>query len=389
MKILIVHNRYLQPGGEDVVVEAEAALLARNGHDVHRMETSNEELQHVSSGHAAMKTVWNSSARASVAKRAVETGADIVHFHNTFPLLSPSTYYAAAQTSAVVQTLHNYRLVCPAATLLRNGKNCQACVGNVPWRGVVHKCYRESRAATLATAAMSSTHRLLGTWARKVDAYIALTSFARDIFVRGGLPAGKVHVKPNFVDPDPGFAQRVGAGFVYVGRLEEGKGIRVLMNAWRLLQTPLPLRIIGSGPLETQVREFAREFRNVELLGHVERGRVIEELKRARALIAPMLWLENFPLSICEAMATGCAVIAADNSNVSAILNQGAAGVLFRSGDWAALAHAVEMVAFDDALCVRVTETARREYEMKYTADANYRMLMSIYEHSGNRAARV
>ncbi|HUP89612.1 MAG TPA: glycosyltransferase family 4 protein [Longimicrobiales bacterium] len=389
MKILIVHNRYLQAGGEDVAVEAEAALLARKGHDVHRMETSNEELLQLSSSRAAMNTVWNSAARASVARRAVETRADIVHFHNTFPLLSPSTYYAAAQTSAVVQTLHNYRLVCPAATLLRDGKNCEVCVGNVPWRGVVHKCYRESRAATFATAAMSSTHRVIGTWARKVDAYIALTSFARDIFVRGGLPADKVHVKPNFVDPDPGFAHGVGVGFLYVGRLEEGKGIRVLMSAWRLLQNPLPLRIIGTGPLESQVQAFAAEFKNVELLGQVPRTRVVEELKRARALIAPMLWLENFPLSICEAMATGCAIIAADNANVSAILNHGGAGVLFRTGDGAALAHAIKLVATDDALCVRVTETARREYEMKYTADANYRALMSIYEHSGIRAARV
>lgn len=381
-RVLIVHNRYLQAGGEDVAVAAEAALLERYGHEVHLHESSNAELQQMSAPRAAMVTFWNSNARAQVATHAQQINADVVHFHNTFPLLSPATYYAAAENAAVVQTLHNYRLVCPAATLMRDGRPCEDCVGTSGWRGVLHGCYRDSRAATFATAAMTSAHKLIGTWARKVDAYIALTPFTRSVFVRGGLPAEKVFVKPNFFDSaefgDAAPNEREDY-FLFVGRLEEGKGIRVLLEAWRALDDAPRLKIIGSGPLDAEVRAFAASHSAVEMLGQVSRPRVIEELRRARALIAPMLWFENFPLTVCEAMACECPIIAADTANLREILNDGNAGVMFRSGDAAALAQAVLLTHMDATLRARIAAAGKQEYESTYTADANYRALRDIY----------
>lgn len=340
---------------------------------------------------AALRTVWNREARDAVAQHATQVGADIVHFHNTFPALSPATLHGVHAQAAVVQTLHNFRLVCPAASLLRNGKPCEACVGTSGWRGVVHACYRGSRGATLATAVMTSSHRIAGTWANKVDAYIALTPFTRDVFVRGGLDASKIFVKPNFVSlraPDQQPDQERN-GVLFVGRLEEGKGIRVLMDAWRRMREPLPLKIIGSGDLLDEVRAFASVVPNVELLGHVSRDRVIDELHAARMMIAPMLWFENFPLSVCEAMAAGCAVVAADSANLRAILLDGEAGVLFKHGDPVDLARVATATYGDKGLCERVRATARREYDTKYTPEANYRTLMSIYEHSRTRTTRV
>lgn len=378
MKILIVHNHYLQPGGEDVAVAAEAALLRNRGHTVELLETSNEDMETTSAVRAAAGAVWSYDGKSRVSKVRAQFAPDVVHFHNTFPRLSPSVYYAADR-AAVVQTLHNFRLVCPAATLLRDGKPCEECVGRFAWPGVMHACYRGSRAATFASAAMVQTHRAVGTWRDRVDAYIALTPFTRDVFLRGGLPADKLYVKPNFVDPDPSIGSQRGSHFLFVGRFEEGKGIRVLMEAWRSMDRPPPLRLIGSGPFESEVREFADGIEGVTVFGRVARDRVIEELKQARAYIAPLLWYENFPLAICEAMATGTPVIAADVANVRDILQHGNAGLLFERANAQALVQAVRKAVDEPEAMSMIARAAREQYERCYTADANYQTLMHIY----------
>jgi glycosyltransferase involved in cell wall biosynthesis len=379
LRVLIVHNRYVVPGGEEVVVAAEAALLERNGHTVSRFESSNDAIIEMSPMRAASHAIWNRHSRAGLAELKARFKPDIVHFHNTFPLMSPSVYYAGLESSTVVQTLHNFRLVCPAGTLLRAGKPCELCVGRIAWPGVMHGCYRDSRGASLVAAAMVQSHRALGTWTRRVHAYIALTPFSRDIFLRGGLPPEKVHVKPNFVSPDPGISTARAGHFLYVGRFEQGKGTRVLLDAWRTMTDPPALRVIGSGPLEPEVVRFAEERPGVQLLGRLPRERVLEELKQARALVAPSLWYENFPLTICEAMATGCPVIASDLPNVRALLGDGQAGVLVQARDAHLLKRAIEHAAADDAELRRVAVAARALYEAHYTAEANYRMLMGIY----------
>jgi len=388
LRVLIVHNRYVVPGGEEVVVAAEAALLERNGHTVSCFESSNEAIFEMSAVRAASHAVWNRNSRAELAQLKARFKPDVVHFHNTFPAMSPSVYYAGLEASTVVQTLHNFRLVCPAGTLLRAGKPCELCVGRVAWPAVRYGCYRGSRSASLVAAAMVQTHRALGTWTRRVHAYIALTQFSREIFLRGGLPAEKLYIQPNFVAPDPGVSTARAAHFLYVGRFEEGKGTRVLLDAWRSMTNPPPLRMVGSGPLEPEVVHFAEERAGVQLLGRLSRERVLEELKQARALVAPSLWYENFPLTICEAMATGCPVIASDLPNVRALLGEGRAGVLVPARDAQLLKQAVEHAVVDGDALRQVARSARTLYETHYTADANYRMLLAIYD-SARRARKV
>lgn len=381
LRVLIVHNHYLQPGGEDIAAAAEAAMLERHGHEVERFDTSNEAMVGLGAVRSAALTMWNGDYRAQLARATAALRPDVVHFHNTFPLLSPSVYYAWPNGArpAIVQTLHNYRLVCPAATLMRNGKPCELCVGRFPWPGVRYACYRAERGATLVTASMVSAHHALGTWAHKVDAYIALTPFTRDIFVRGGLPADKIHVKPNFVAPDPGIGGTRGRHFLFIGRLEEGKGIRVLLEAWRTMADAPSLRIVGSGPLQDEVAELARNRPQIELLGQMPHEQVLAELKRAAALIVPMLWYENFPLAVCEAMATGCPVIASDLANVREILASGEGGLFFSAGDAQALVATVASASADSARRAQVASVARARYETHYSEAVNYRMLSQIY----------
>ena len=382
LRVLIVHNRYQQPGGEDVAVTAEAELLTANGHEVARFESSNDELGGLTKVHAAARTVWSRHSRSRLEEVQARVQPDVVHFHNTFPLLSPSVYYAQPRKAVVVQTLHNYRLVCPTATLMRSGRPCEDCVGRFAWPGIMHACYRGSRSATLATAVMVQTHRALRTWSQRVDAYVALTPFARDIFVRGGLAPDRIHVKPNFVAPDPGIGTARRDHFLFVGRFEEGKGINVLLSAWRQMQAPPPLRLVGSGPLNAEVAAFAAALPSVTMVGRTSRERVIDEMRHARALIAPMLWYENFPLSVCEAMATGCPVIAADTRNLCELLGNGEAGLFFDSGNGNDLARAVTIASQDAGLMSALGAAGRRLYEAHYTAATNYRTLMSIYEQA-------
>ena len=376
-----MHNRYLQPGGEDQAVESEVALLTERGHNVVRYDTSNEALAQLHPVRQAAASVWNSQTKKSMSDLIESEKPDVVHFHNTFPWLSPSVYdFRSTQRPRIVQTLHNFRAVCPAATLLRAGKPCEACVGKLPWRGVVHACYRNSHAASFVSAAVSQMRRASEARSPRVDAYIALTSFSRSLFLRGGVPAEKLYVKPNFVAPDPGIGSERGNHFLFVGRFEEGKGIRVLMDAWRAVRNPPELRLIGSGPLQEEVSSFAADVPGVTVVGQVPRQRVLEELKAAYAVIAPALWYENFPLLVCEALATGCPVVAADGPNVREILQDGKAGVLFKSGSSDSLREAIEAARTTQPDLKARAAYGRGEYETKYCSDVNYETLMAVYQ---------
>ncbi len=275
MRILLVHNRYQEGGGEDVVFEAEAGLLERRGHSVTRLVFDNASISDqralLTTAHLAASTVWSRSASQRVRHATRDARAEVVHFHNTFPLVSPAAYSAAkAEGAAVVQTLHNYRLLCPSAVFFRAGHVCEDCLGRTPpWPSVVHGCYRGSRPQTAAVATMLTVHRLRRTWSRDVDLFIALTEFARQKFIAGGLSAERVVVKPNFVAPDPGAKTEMGDFFLFVGRLTEEKGIPLLIRAWTEYDALPPLRIVGDGPLAPLVERISAERPNIEFLGRV------------------------------------------------------------------------------------------------------------------------
>jgi glycosyltransferase involved in cell wall biosynthesis len=261
MRILVAHNFYQLPGGEDQVFRSELALLASRGHDVASFEMHNDEVRDMGKLALLRATVWNRAAAARLREKIREHRAEIVHFHNTFPLMSPAAYYAARREgAAVVQTLHNFRPLCPAANFYRDAKVCETCLGRrVALPAIRHKCYRGSTAATAATVAMLTVHRAIGTWHKAVDAFITPTKFVREKFIEGGFPADKIHAKPNFLDPDPGVGPGGGGFALFVGRLSREKGLDTLIAAWdRLGADAPPLKIAGDGPLADDVKGRGR-----------------------------------------------------------------------------------------------------------------------------------
>src|SRR5215212_4268687 len=251
MKILLAHNEYQQPGGEDQIFRSEAALLEAHGHQVLRYAAHNDRVAGMNPVALAGSTVWNRASYRELQSMIRRERPQVAHFHNTLPLISPAGYYAAkAEGVPVVQTLHNYRLLCPNALFFRDGHVCEDCQGKlVPWPGVLHACYRESRPASAAMAAMLTTHRALQTWTEQVDVYIATTEFAREKFVQGGLPAEQLVVKPNFLHPAPSPGQVRGDFALFVGRLSPEKGVGTLLETWKRSRVRVPLKIVGDGPL--------------------------------------------------------------------------------------------------------------------------------------------
>jgi glycosyltransferase involved in cell wall biosynthesis len=382
MKILAVHNRYQRPGGEDQVFVDETALLEARNHRVLRYEVHNDQVEQVNRLTLAKDTVWNTSAYRELGALIRRERPHVVHFHNTLPLVSPSGYYAArAEGVPVIQTLHNYRLLCPVALFFRDGRVCEDCMGKaVPWPSVVHRCYRGSRTASGVIATMLTVHRALRTWIEMVDVYVALTEFARNKFIEGGLPAGKVVVKPNFVAPDPGRGQGGGGYALFVGRLAPEKGTGTMLAAWDRLGTRIPLKIVGDGPLRDQVLGAAAKQSNVEWLGHRPVEDVHALMGKADMLVFPSRWYETFGRVAAEAFAAGTPVIAANIGAVAELVEHGRTGLKFRPGDPEDLVTQVEWALSHPAELQSMREEVRAEFEAKYTAERNYRALMEIYE---------
>jgi glycosyltransferase involved in cell wall biosynthesis len=382
MKILAVHNRYQRPGGEDQVFVDETALLEARNQRVLRYEVHNDQVKQLNRLALMKDTVWNSSAYRELGALIRRERPEVVHFHNTLPLISPAGYYAArAEGVPVIQTLHNYRLLCPVALFFRDGRVCEDCMGKaVPWPGVFHGCYRGSRAASGVIATMLSVHRAFRTWTEMVDIYIALTEFARSKFIEGGLPAEKIVVKPNFVAPDPGRGQGGGGYALFVGRLAPEKGTGTMLAAWERLGTRIPLKIVGDGPLRDQVVGAAARQSSVQWLGHRPVAEVHALLGKADMLVFPSEWYETFGRVAAEAFATGTPVIAADIGAVAELVEHGRTGLIFRPGDPEDLVAQVEWALSHPAELRIMRDEARAEFEAKYTAERNYRALMEIYE---------
>jgi glycosyltransferase involved in cell wall biosynthesis len=388
MKILMVHNAYQQRGGEDAVVTAETQLIEAHGHTVVHYERRNDELKSggpLSAISTGLGTVWASKSFRQVKALLAREKPDVAHFHNTFPLISPACYYACAEAGVpVTQTLHNYRLMCPGSTFLRDGEVCEECLGRaLPWPSILHGCYRGSRPATLATAVMLSLHRAMGTWQNKVDLYIALTEFARKQFIEGGLCAERIVVKPNFVSHAAVRKSHPGDYALFVGRLSSEKGPQLLPLSWHGLQTQTPLRIVGDGPLLEPLREEIErrgQISHIDLVGRRTRDEVAAIMEGARFLIVPSIWFETFCLTVIEAYSCSLPVIASRIGALAEIVQDGVTGLHFDPGDAMDLAAKVEWAWTHTKEVGEMGRAARREYEEKYTAERNYESLMRIYE---------
>jgi glycosyltransferase involved in cell wall biosynthesis len=382
MKILLVHNAYQMPGGEDQVFAQEAELLRGRGNQVVVYRASNDQVKGQNPLVTVANTIWNKGAYLDLRERMHREKPDIVHVHNTFQVISPAIYYAANDEGIpVVQTLHNYRLLCPASTFFREGKVCEDCLGKkVPWPGVLHSCYRNSKLASAAVATMLATHNYKQTWSEMVSAYIALTDFARNKFIEGGFPAEKIFIKPNYLQTDPGPGDGKGNYALFVGRLTPEKGISTLLAAWRQIGSGFPLQIAGDGPLASEVEKASREMENVTWLKWLPREEILQRMKNASALILPSTWYEGFPMIISEAFAVGLPVITSNLGSMSSIVDHQRTGLHFEPGNAAALVEAVRWWSTHPAEAAFMRTEARLEYETKYTAEKNYAQMMNIYD---------
>lgn len=380
--VLLVHNAYQQPGGEDQAFLEEASLLEARGHRVVRHEAHNDSLAQMGRAELLGKTLWNQQAYRALRATIRRERPDVVHFHNTFPLISPSGYYAAAAEGVpVVQTLHNYRLLCPNGLFFRQGAPCEDCLGeSIPWPGVAHGCYRESRTATGAVATMLSAHRAAGTWKSRVDAYVALTLFAREKFVAGGLPEDKIFVKPNFVSRDAGTGSGGGGYALFVGRLSREKGVGTLLRAWeRMGDGAVGLRIVGDGPLSDAVARAAEKNPRIGWLGRRPQEEVRALMQDAGMLVFPSECYETFGKVVVESFSAGTPVVVARDGATAELVEPGRTGLHFRTGDPVDLANEVTRLAARPHELARMRRNARAEFERKYSAARNYAMLTDIY----------
>ena len=369
---------------------AECALLSEHGHFVKQYSVLNDEIRGMASVQLAAWTIWNGESYRTVRRLIRDERIDLIHSHNTFPIISPALYYAAeAEGVPVVQTLHNYRLLCPVATFFRNGKVCEDCLGlTVPYPAVVHGCYRGSRAASATVAAMLASHRMAGTWSGKVDTYIAVTNFARDKFIEGGLPAGKLTVKPNFLLNDPGPGDGSGGYCLFVGRLSQEKGLDTLLTAWQELGSRITLKIAGDGPQRETVERRARTLNGVEYLGQCEHSLAMDLLKRAALLIFPSEWYEGLPMTVIEAMACGTPVVASEIGSMKELIAEGLNGVLFPAGSAEGLIKRIEDLLSRPKTLFGMRDSTRYHYQTNYTRAANYQSLQRIYQGALTRFIR-
>jgi glycosyltransferase involved in cell wall biosynthesis len=388
MKILTIHNRYKIRGGEDESRESEDAILIARGHQFDQIIFDNTLIQPGNLVRTGIQTSWSQSAYNRVRQRIVDWKPDIMDIHNFFPLASPAVHHAAYRLGVpVIQTLHNYRLLCPGATFYRNGTVCEDCARHwAPWPAVLHSCYRESALGTSAVAAMIVLHRLLRTWKRTVATFIVVSEFAKQKFVAQGFQASRMAVKPNFV-LDPGPPGIGGDGFLFVGRLSVEKGIRTMLQAMELVNPAVRLKIVGDGPLAAEVSAAAECNPRIQYVGRLPLRQVLDAMGASRCVLFPSEWYETFGRIAAESFAKGTPVIASRIGAVAEIVDDGRTGFHYRTGDPQDLARAIDRAfARADGLADMRT-AARLEYEQKYTAERNYRMLMDIYE--GAIAART
>jgi glycosyltransferase involved in cell wall biosynthesis len=396
IKILLLHNFYrsASPSGENQVFEMERALLERRGHRVevstrHSDEIAGQCIRGAIKG--AASTPWNPFSARELRKRIASFGPDVVHVHNTFPLLSPAVFPAAGGTARVL-TLHNYRLFCAAAIPMRGGRICTDCLDQRSvFPALRFGCYRGSRVATVPLAASIALHRFRGTWNKDVEAFIALSEFQRQRVVDAGLPPERLHVKPNFYPGDPAtvpWREREGR-VVFVGRLSAEKGVRTLLRAWAMWgERAPPLRIVGDGELRGDLETLARDL-PVEFVGQLGPDAAQAEIGRARLLVVPSEWFEGFPMVLREAFALGTPAAVSNIGPLPDLVREPESGCVFEPGDAESLLHTVRSAWENPALLERWGQGARAAFEAKYTEDANYAMLMEIYEQAIDRAERA
>jgi glycosyltransferase involved in cell wall biosynthesis len=382
MNILMLHNSYRIRGGEDESFETEWRMLRDAGHTAETIHVHNQDVEEKGKLAVALQSVWSKSSYDLVDHRLSESHFDVLHVQNFFPLLSPSVYAAARKHNvAVVQTLRNYRLLCPNVFLFRDGHVCEECVSKTfKYPSVLHGCYRKSRLGSLSVAAMCGIHALAGTWENNVDLYIALTDFARQKFVQAGFAAEKIVTKGNCVYPDPGAGRGEGDFVLFVGRLSAEKGITTLLSAWDRLKPSGVLKIAGEGPLAEELRAHTRNNKTIEWLGPKSSAEVKDLMGAAKVTVFCSEWYETFGRVAIESFAKGTPVIASRIGALAEVVDHMRTGLLFEAGSADDLALQLQWCFDHPGAIETMRRRARGEYEQKYTAAANCTQLTECYE---------
>lgn len=389
MNVLMLHNSYQFRGGEDESFESEVRMLRDAGHFVDTIHLKNDEVEQIGSFNVALQSIWSKSSYDLVDRKLSERQFDVLHVQNFFPLISPSVYSAARKHGvAVVQTLRNYRLLCPSTTLFRNGRICEDCLHKTfKYSGVLHACYRNSVLSSAAVATMTAFHTLKGTWRNAIDLYISLTHSSRQKFVEAGLPADKVIVKGNFVHPDPGPGDGREGFVLFAGRLTQEKGLETLLKAWTLLKSPTALKIVGDGQLSSEVQEFCRQNPTAEWLGTKSASELKDLMGAASLFVFPSEWYEPFGRVAIESFAKGTPVAASNMAAMAEIVEDGVNGFLFHPGDSQDLAFKLQWAQDHPDQLNLLRQSARHCYEQKYTASQNCDLLIHAYQLAQRKAS--
>ncbi|MBU4286602.1 MAG: glycosyltransferase family 4 protein [Proteobacteria bacterium] len=394
---MLVHEYYRSssPSGEDRVFEREKELLQQNGLTVETLIFKNDFIgtkYGPSVFKTALYTAWSPIGKRMVKEAVHKFSPDLVHFHNTFPVLSQSAIYQAKKMGcATVQTLHNFRTVCAQAMLMRPEGICEKCIGKYPWPALADKCYRDSMPATAPLAANIALNRFLKTWQTKVDRIIVLSEFNKNKFIEAGFPAGKIRVKPNFFEDnmqDNNYGKDKENNWLCIGRLKEEKGVQFLPAVWKRLGEKAPLlRIVGDGPyletLKSEINSLGLD-KKIILHGHCSSEQVQELLRKSSLLVFPSIWYEGFPLVIGEAYAAGVPVAASKIGTPAHIVQNNITGVHFQPGDIDDMVKQLSFLIEHPDLLGEMGRNARKEYESKYTPERNFQMIKEIYQEAIN-----
>ncbi|WP_020527929.1 glycosyltransferase family 4 protein [Flexithrix dorotheae] len=385
MRILLLHNTYQFKGGEDTVFEAEKELLLANGNEVSTLIFDNQSINAdsaVSKLLTGLRALYNPKSAKIIKEKINSFQPDVIHIHNFFPIASPSVFYVAQQMNIpVVMTLHNYRLICPSAILYYDNEIYEKSIHKTfPIDAIMKGVYRDSKLQTATLVFMTGIHKILGTWNKKIDKYIALTNFAKAKFLDSSLNAGegRFAVKPNFTgDLGLGPEEREDY-FLFIGRLTEEKGIKVLMEAAK--QGNFKVKILGDGPYKEEVVAESEKNENIVFMGFQGRETVINELKNCKALIFPSTWYEGMPMVILEAFSVGTPVIGSRLGGAQEVIEDQYNGLHFEPGNAGDLLAKIELLNESSETRAQLSKNARKSYEEKYTPAKNYEFLMDIYK---------
>lgn len=381
MRILSVHNYYKFRGGEDVSRDLEAAMLRKRGHTVLDHVIDNAEITRRIPLSVGFRAVWSPRDHAAVRNLIRRHGIQIVKVDNFFPLISPSIHNAAWQEGIpLVQLVRDYRLICPEGRFIHNETICQRCsTRSFPFPSLIHGCYRSSRIQTAAIVGMLATHKLLRTWSKAVTAYVAVSDFVKRILLENRFPADRVFVKPDFV-PDIEAGQSNGDYALFVGRLSPEKGLSTVLDAWRCMTPRMPLKIVGDGPLRSQVQQAADAIPEVQYLGLRPIQDVLAIMGGARVLLFPSICYESFGRTIVEAFAKNLPVIASRLGNVDSMVEEYRTGLKYAPGNPKDLLEKISWMRNHPREWQEMRETCRSTYLANYTEERNYAILMEVFD---------